>query len=148
MTQTVFERFAAKVAIQKNGCHLWLTHVRSDGYGQFWFNNRSVLAHRFAYEQTKGVVPAGLQLDHLCRVRSCVNPDHLEAVTSRENSLRGQTIAAANAAKTACPRGHEYDKANTRYLSSGSRLCRECHRDESREYQRQRRAQMRQAVTA
>lgn len=87
---------------------------------------RSV-AHRVAYELLVGPIPPGLQLDHLCRNRACVRPDHLEPVTCRENLLRGETSAARNAAKTRCQNGHEFTAENT-YVnpSGGTRTCRTC----------------------
>ncbi len=69
--------------------------------------------HRYVYELLVGPIPDGFDIDHLCRVRNCVNPEHLEAVTHRENMLRGDTLAAANAAKTHCPKGHALDGRDT-----------------------------------
>ncbi|KAB2977369.1 HNH endonuclease [Streptomyces sp. SS1-1] len=88
---------------------------------------RYQMAHRVAYQEIVGPIPEGLQLDHLCRVRHCVNPAHLEPVTSRENTLRGENLVAINAAKTHCKRGHLFDAANT-YRWRNSRICRECRR--------------------
>lgn len=90
-------------------------------------------AHRYAYEHFIGPIPEGLQVDHLCRVRNCVNPDHLEAVTCRENVLRGDGVAAANARATHCPQGHAYDEANTYTWTNGGRHCRACARIKTRE---------------
>lgn len=98
------ERFERLYEPEPNsGCWLW-KGATACGYGYF----RHRPAHRFAYELYRGPIPEGLQLDHLCRVRSCVNPSHLEAVTQGVNLHRGETIAARNAAKTHCPKGHEY----------------------------------------
>jgi hypothetical protein len=83
------------------------------------------MAHRWAYESEVGPIPIGLTLDHLCKVRRCVRPDHLEAVTLQENLLRGLTFQASNAAKTRCPRGHPYTAQNTRH-HCGSRHCKTC----------------------
>lgn len=80
-----------------------------------------------------GAIPSGLTIDHLCKVRRCVNPAHLEPVTRGENVLRGDTITAANARKTHCPRGHEYDDANTYVCKRGLRSCRTCARERNRE---------------
>jgi len=104
------------------GCWIWLGVIQGNGYGKYG----KQLAHRLIYEKAKGTVPNGLQLDHLCRVRSCVNPDHLEPVTQRENILRGDSFSAKNAAKTSCPSGHPYTKENTRIRANGYRECREC----------------------
>jgi hypothetical protein len=71
------------------GCWLWEGAINSQGYGNFWDGVRFVKAHRFAYECLIGEIPEGLTIDHLCRVRHCVNPSHLEPVTMRENFLRG-----------------------------------------------------------
>jgi hypothetical protein len=110
-----------------NTCWLWTRRASVRGYGQFSEGNSLVLAHRYAYEFCYGPVPPGLELDHLCRIHACVNPDHLEAVTHRENVLRGTGVSAINARKTSCPRGHPYDSADAR-----ARYCLRCIRDRQR----------------
>lgn len=128
------KRFWARVSLSESGCWLW-TRPMPDGYGRLRYagkGSRFGVAHRFAYQHLIGVIPQGLQLDHLCRVRNCVNPTHLEPVTSRENTLRGNTPAARNAAKTHCPRGHEYTPINTYVCKRGLRMCRLCCRDRMR----------------
>lgn len=113
------------------GCWLWQGDKLPRGYGQFRFDNRHVLAHRFAYEMAKGAIPPGLVIDHLCRVTSCVNPDHLEAVTNAENLRRGvgpSLTSARRRAQTHCKRGHLFDEANTYWKPNGARRCRACSR--------------------
>lgn len=129
------ERFWAKVE-KTETCWLWAASQRGGGYGQFRAGGSMVLAHRWAYENAAGSIPEGLELDHLCRNRLCVRPDHLEIVTHRENVRRGQSgpvNAARMSAKTHCPQGHAYDEANTR-VYRGARFCRACQHawDESR----------------
>lgn len=127
--------FFDKVKVDpETGCWLWQGYVTVHGYGQFWNGDRLVGAHVFGYEAHKGPVPDGLDLDHLCRVRRCVNPDHLEAVTRRENLLRGLTIPAAKAAQTHCEHGHEFTEANTYRGANGKRSCRICRRDGSAQW--------------
>ena len=121
----VLDRFWAKV-VKTDGCWVWIGAHIPDGYGSFSANGRVGLAHRFSYTQFVGPIPEGLQLDHLCRNRTCVRPDHLEPVTSRENSLRGQTVAARHAAKTHCDAGHEFTEANILRTRLGNRQCRAC----------------------
>ena len=104
---------------------------RKDGYGRW----NGKLAHRLTYEATHGPIPSGLTLDHLCRNRRCVNPDHLEPVTNRENILRGTSPSALHAVQTACVNGHPFDAANTRTNANGSRSCRACNRAAVRRYQ-------------
>jgi hypothetical protein len=98
----------------------------SKGYGCF-FLGRSVNAHRVSYEWEKGPIPDGMQPDHLCRVKRCVRPSHLEAVSPRENLMRGDTLAAANILKTHCPQGHPYAGNNLKFDENrGIRSCRIC----------------------
>lgn len=152
--QPAEDRFWAKV--NKDGpvpahrpelgpCWIWTGSPSGAGYGQFHPARVSVGAHRFAWDLLVGSIPAGLQPDHLCRVRRCVKavadehgPAHLEIVTPRENTLRGESFAALNAAKTHCIHGHEFTPQNTRVASDGSRHCRECHRRWTREWKTRR----------
>jgi hypothetical protein len=114
-----------------------------EDYGKFWDGTRKVLAHRFAYELAKGQIPAGLQADHRCRRRNCVNPDHLEAVTGQINSRRSTSPFATNARKTTCDNGHDLtNPANTiqRADRPGHRECRTCHNAHNRAYKARKRA--------
>lgn len=126
---TAEERFWAKVAEPDgNGCRLWTASVDVGGYGSFKLDGAMRKAHRVAYEWTRGPIPDGLCLDHLCRVRSCVNPDHLEPVTQQENMRRGEMWTRRSAqqrSRTHCLRGHEYTPENTRIRPKG-RECRMC----------------------
>lgn len=117
------ELFWTKVD-KADGCWLWRGSIGKNGYGYFCRGPKR-LAHRYAYELLVGIIPYGLTLDHLCRNTGCVNPGHLEAVTIRENTLRGEGPSAVNAKKTHCPRGHEYNSENT-YLYRGHRHCKRC----------------------
>ena len=108
------------------GCWLWSGAPNSCGYGQLQVSGRPWRAHRYIYEKLVGPIPSGLQLDHLCRVRLCVNPAHLEPVNNRENVLRGVGRTAENARKTHCARGHEYTPENTRYQFHAGRPQRRC----------------------
>lgn len=128
-------RFWSKVD-KTETCWLWTGGKSASGYGKFWADDgRSLRAHRWSYVQAKGAIPKELQLDHLCRTPACVRPDHLEAVTPRVNTMRGEGPAAANAVKTECPKGHPYDDENTyhmppsRTLPNGGRGCRACRRE-------------------
>lgn len=106
---SLIERFFAKIEIGEefNGERCWLyTGTRnSGGYGRFSVNGKQVQAHRFAYEALVGPIPEET-LDHLCRVRACVNPAHLEPLSMKENALRGFGLPAINARKTTCAEGH------------------------------------------
>lgn len=139
-------RFTMKIEVQPDGCWLWQASMSPTGYGRFYLDGRMTTAHRAAYLMFVGPLRAGLEIDHLCRVRACVNPLHLEAVTHRENLARSVNFAARNAAKDSCPFGHAYDGTNTRVRPNGSRECRECRRRRNREAARVRRAKARAAA--
>lgn len=141
LTQSVADRFWVKVdkqgpwSLRQNApgrCWEWIASRRSDGYGQFRVGGRVggrvLRAHRVSYELLIGRIPDDLVIDHLCRNRGCVNPQHLEPVPFRVNVLRGEGISARAARVTHCPKGHPYDAANTLRRRNGKRLCRACHR--------------------
>lgn len=120
--------FWAKVNKTSEGCWEWTGRKLPIGYGTLTIAKRRLYSHRVSYEIHKGQIPEGLHIDHLCRYRACCNPEHLEAVTCRENVLRSPiALASQNAAKTHCPYGHEYTEANTVITKTG-RSCRTCKR--------------------
>lgn len=124
-------RFYDKV--EKTGsCWNWTGYVIEKGYGQFRCGDKVLRAHRFSYELVKGKIPLGLQIDHLCRNRKCVNPEHLEVVTPKENCRRGLSGIATKLRSmliTHCPKGHEYSKENTYVRKNGrGRRCKICER--------------------
>lgn len=125
------ERFWSKVSPEPNsGCWLWAASG-SHGYGRFpflkseWLEKRGELAHRHAYKALVGPIPDGLELDHLCRVRCCVNPAHLEPVSHAENVRRGNS-GSNTRSKTHCPQGHPYEGDNLRIGKNGKYLARYC----------------------
>lgn len=119
-------------------CWLWLAGVDRNGYGRYNDQGRTTFAHRFAYQQIKGDIPNGLVLDHLCRVITCVNPEHLEPVTIGENVRRGIALMPR---KTHCKNGHPISGDNIKLRSNGQPRCRECQNKASRDYYRRLAAQ-------
>lgn len=117
------DRFWNKVNKTEN-CWLWTKSLTAGGYGRFSVSGLGILAHRWAYEDARGPIPAGLELDHLCRIPACVNPDHLEAVTHTENVRRGN---GGRRPAEHCPRQHPYSPENTYIRPDGKgRGCRKC----------------------
>jgi len=118
------ERFFEKV-VEHDGCWNWMAKKSKTGYGRIGVKgDKQDYAHRVAYRLMRGPIPDGLTIDHLCRNRGCVNPAHMEVVSSRTNTLRGNSVGAINARKTHCKHGHEFTPENT-YHSRG-RKCRTC----------------------
>lgn len=121
------ERFESLILpVTESGCWIWMGTLRG-GYGRFSLGRKQVSAHRHAYLMAGLDIPKGFELDHLCRIRSCVNPKHLEPVTHAENVRRGNS-GKYILARTHCPYGHPYDESNTEIRKSGARRCRECFR--------------------
>lgn len=131
-----WERFWAKVDV--GDCWLW-TGIHSRGYGRFSWDGHNY-AHRWIWHRLVGELPEGMTIDHLCKVRSCVNPDHMEPVPLLENLRRGVAPPRLNALKTQCKHGHEFSPENTYWYADGrKRSCRVCARRKTREYQQRKR---------
>jgi hypothetical protein len=121
------KRFWDRVVRDDEGCWTWLGGHDANGYSKFAVRGFSRYVHRLMHELLVGSIPDGLELDHLCRNTGCIRPDHLEAVTHRENLLRGAGIVAKNAQKTHCINGHEYTPENTYWRRDGKgKQCRAC----------------------
>lgn len=134
-----WERFWSKVEI--GDCWQWLGGTNQSGYGRFRFSaGHTKVAHRVSYEWLVGPIADGLELDHLCRNRGCVNPDHLDVTDHRTNVLRGDGIAGRAARREHCRYGHPYTPENLVIKAKGARVCRECNNASSRESKRRRRA--------
>jgi len=134
LEEPLARRLASKIEIEAETlCWLWKGARDKDGYGTFWLKRTNYRAHRLLYEIVKGPISDELQIDHICRVRRCVNPFHLEPVICLVNISRGQT-GVHNARKAFCSKGHPYDETNMRLVKTYQgygmfgRQCRECDR--------------------
>lgn len=117
--------------VNEHGCWIWQGQL-TNGYGRVKISGRKKSAHRVLWEKANGrPVPPGLQMDHLCRVTECVNPDHVEPVTSQENIRRRDQARGKGVYATSCSRGHLFDAKNTRDSADGRRVCRTCRRLEA-----------------
>lgn len=126
MRSSAWDRLWSKVVEGPNGCWLYTGSLSPRGYGQVNISVRPRVlgrAHRLAYRLLVGHIPSWLVIDHLCRVRNCVNPEHLEAVTPGENVRRGNNV---NRSKVTCPQGHPYDDVNTTLFRGKWRRCKLC----------------------
>lgn len=130
--RSALERIIGKLSIGENGCWIWTGKLNQAGYGSIRDQGKWIRVHRLTYILFRGDIPAALHLDHLCRVRACCNPRHLEPVTCKENLLRGIGVNAINAAKTSCPQGHLFSGNNLRIDPKGRRRCRTCQREQQR----------------
>lgn len=130
---------SGRIAEASSGCWVWQKAKDRQGYGFIKVNGFQWRAHRLSYHLCIGSIPEGMTIDHLCRNSSCVRPDHLEAVSNKENVLRGVGISANNARKTHCKRGHLLSPDNL-IKHSRQRVCKACHLQS----QKERRAQQHQ----
>jgi hypothetical protein len=133
------QRFCSYIRLS-NDCWEWADTKVKNGYAQFILTKRQkVYAHRFSYERFVSAIPHGMQIDHICRNRGCINPGHMRVLTNRENVIIGIGPTALNAQKTHCKRGHELSGHNLRLLGGPSRGgyvsrdCRQCRRDREKE---------------
>ena len=113
-------RLASRIAVAPSSCWIWAGATTRHGYGVFYNDGKTTSVHRYTFQRLRGAIPPDLQIDHLCRTPRCVNPAHMELVTSRENTLRGITPAAQNAKKTTCP------KCGGAYMQVGKKAQRRC----------------------
>jgi hypothetical protein len=139
----LLDAHAEKIVVVPNGCHIWIGSLRKDGYGCVRVPGAGTqITHRVAYQHARGEIPRKLVIDHLCRERACVNPDHMEAVTHAENVRRGESGAYLKA-RTHCPQGHPYSGENLYVTPKGKRMCRSCNRLASRAYRARKRDEAR-----
>lgn len=144
MAKTLLQRFEEKHIPEPNsGCWLWGAAISPSPTGTHPYgilqdgDGVMRMAHRIGYELHRGSIPVGMHLDHLCRTTLCVNPEHLEPVTAKENIRRGRTAEAARHTqlrKTHCPQGHPFSGENLYMKPNGRRECRQCVRDSGIRY--------------
>jgi len=138
MIRAIAERLEFYSVPEPNsGCLVWVGALDGGGYGRIHFDGKARKAHRISYELSRGEIPSGLEIDHLCRNRCCINPDHLEPVSRRINVLRGKSpkqLSDWQKSKTHCPQGHEYTLENTYIKVGGGRDCRSCQREWQRRF--------------
>lgn len=141
MQRDLRQRLLSKAVVDwDTGCWIWTASINMHGYGQISVKCsdgkfRPRRAHRVSYQMLMGPIPDGLQLDHLCRNRACINPAHLEPVTNRENTIRGDGPSINSRrlrGRTHCKNNHPFDESNTYIDPLGKRVCRACSREKVR----------------
>jgi hypothetical protein len=136
--ETLRRRIVRRVRVDENGCWLWQGPFHRSGYGEMGAFGVKMKAHRVAWTVFSGPIPHGLDIDHLCRNRSCVFFEHLEPVTHAENMARGNA-GLKWAIRTHCKNGHPFDDENTYERGDSGRGCRQCRRERTRRSQIRRR---------
>jgi hypothetical protein len=137
---SILDRFLTNIIKNSNGCWDWTKSINSDGYGCFKYKGKNTKAHRVSLLLHGLIIPKGMFIDHICRNRKCVNPDHLRIVTPKQNALENSvSFSAINKLKTHCYKGHEFNFRNTSYMENGHRHCKECQRLRSRRRRSERR---------
>jgi len=136
MKPNTIESVLDRLEENSRGCWVWTgcKSGRKDKYGKVKWKGKVVYVHRLIYEHVRGPISKELELDHLCENTLCANPNHLEAITHKENIHRGKGLAAQNAKKTHCKYGHPLSGSNLYLYSSQGRYCRECCKNRVRKY--------------
>jgi hypothetical protein len=155
IVRTEVERFESKIGRSTDtACWTWTGPLTKGGYGLFGLTRtalgqrtKNVYAHRYSYERSKGPIPDGLQIDHLCRNRRCINPDHLEAVTGSVNVRRGEAPQMRRLRRTQCKYGHPFTQENT-YRLRTCRYCKTCMREAGARYRTRKRQALEMAAKA
>lgn len=124
----VLQRRLNEKSRREGECLVFYTTVQPNGYGQMWNGRRPEQAHRIAYRIAYGDIPRDTEIDHKCRNRACINPEHLQAITHKQNMHLSETVMGLNHRKTHCIRGHELKGDNLRLEPDGRRQCRACDR--------------------
>jgi hypothetical protein len=132
INNSILYKILEKVAKTESECWLWLGPNNGNGYGTINVLGKQSYVHRLMFIYYKGEIPEGKEIDHLCRNRGCCNPEHMEAVTHRENMLRGKTLPAMQLERDECPKGHRYSGKNRR----GDRICHTCGAENARRYRK------------
>lgn len=127
MNNKTLQRFIQKVELDIiTGCWDWKSRINNHGYGVFGIKNKNYYSHRLSYEYFKEEIPKNTELDHLCKNTKCCNPEHLEAVSHKENIFRSNAPTTINHFKTHCIRGHEFTPENTLKIKGTGRNCKKC----------------------
>lgn len=139
--RSVRDRLLEGVEVDDNGCWLWQGYIRSDGYGQIGVRRddgqwRMRAAHRVSYETFIGFL-GDLDVDHLCKVRHCIKPHHMDAVTRHENTRRGDSTWAKQYREGRCENGHDLTLANALASAGNQKRCRECWNAYMRNYKKE-----------
>lgn len=143
MHEEIKNRLESRILKDNKGCWNYTRAKDFLGYGKIGYLGKVISAHRVSYMVWKGKIPDGLTIDHLCKNPSCINPDHLEAVTLRENVLRSRRMTDNKSRKTHCINGHELTEENTYIIKSHyARKCRTCARVYSHDYNQKHKARL------